>query len=56
MAIVQDAPIYAQLVAERGDVPEEARALAQRTRESLARVMPPSNASRETGPDAARHR
>lgn len=35
----QDAPIYAELVAERGDVVAEARLTADRTRYELQRVL-----------------
>ncbi|MER6997709.1 hypothetical protein [Streptomyces sp. NPDC000410] len=34
-----EAPIYAKLIAERGDVPAEARLTAERTRDELQRVM-----------------
>ncbi|MFD5813052.1 hypothetical protein ACFV06_04020 [Streptomyces sp. NPDC059618] len=37
----QEAPIYRQLVAERGDVPAQVRGEAERIRSDLQRVMPP---------------
>ncbi|MFE2531033.1 hypothetical protein [Streptomyces sp. NPDC059371] len=41
----QEAPIYRQLVAERGDVPAQVRGEAERIRSDLQRVMPPLEAS-----------
>ncbi|MFE1291526.1 hypothetical protein [Streptomyces sp. NPDC058751] len=41
----QEAPIYRQLVAERGDVPALVRGEAERIRNDLQRVMPPLRAS-----------
>ncbi|MFD5633113.1 MULTISPECIES: hypothetical protein [unclassified Streptomyces] len=41
----QEAPIYRQLVAERGDVPAQVRGEAERIRSDLQRVMPPLRAS-----------
>ncbi|MFF3417583.1 hypothetical protein ACFYW9_23200 [Streptomyces sp. NPDC002698] len=48
----QEAPIYRQLVAERGDVPAQVRGEAERIRSDLQRVMPPLKAS---APAAAEH-
>ncbi|MEV6018843.1 hypothetical protein ACFYXJ_05225 [Streptomyces sp. NPDC002667] len=41
----QEAPIYRQLVAERGDVPAQVRGEAERIRSDLQRVMPPLRTS-----------
>ncbi|MEV6193103.1 hypothetical protein AB0M19_11950 [Streptomyces sp. NPDC051920] len=41
----QEAPIYRQLIAERGDVPAQVRGEAERIRRDLQRVMPPLEAS-----------
>jgi hypothetical protein len=43
--VFQEAPIYRQLVAERGDVPAQVRGEAERIRSDLQRVMPPLKAS-----------
>ncbi|MET7989058.1 hypothetical protein [Streptomyces sp. NPDC005281] len=48
----QEAPIYRQLVAERGDVPAQVRGEAERIRSDLQRVMPPL---RPSAPTAAEH-
>ncbi|MFD6919628.1 hypothetical protein ACFV99_05320 [Streptomyces sp. NPDC059944] len=37
----QEAPIYRQLISERGDVPAQVRGEAERIRRDLQRVMPP---------------
>jgi hypothetical protein len=37
--VSQDAPIYTQLVAERGDVPAQVRIEAERTLQALEQVM-----------------
>ncbi|MFD9465031.1 hypothetical protein [Streptomyces sp. NPDC060027] len=41
----QEAPIYAQLVAERGDVPAQVRGEAERIGRDLQRVMLPLQVS-----------
>ncbi len=48
--MLQDAPIYAQLVAERGDVPAQVRAVAERTKWQLQQVMPSGVAERDLRP------
>ncbi|OIJ63669.1 hypothetical protein [Streptomyces mangrovisoli] len=41
----QEAPIYRQLIAERGDVPAQVRGEAERIARDLQRVMPPMRVS-----------
>jgi hypothetical protein len=48
--VFQDAPIYRQLITERGDVPAQVRGEAERIRRDLQRVMPPMQ---ESPPPAA---
>jgi hypothetical protein len=43
--MVEEAPIYRQLVAERGDVLAQVRGEAERIRRDLQRVIPPERAS-----------
>ncbi|RNG33530.1 hypothetical protein EEJ42_07395 [Streptomyces botrytidirepellens] len=38
----RDTPVYSRLVAERGDVPAQARDTAERTLRELQRFIPPS--------------
>ncbi|MET9324165.1 hypothetical protein ABZX75_28965 [Streptomyces sp. NPDC003038] len=42
MTIASEAPIYAQLIRERGDVPGQVRREAEQIQQQLARVMAPA--------------
>ncbi|MER5387366.1 hypothetical protein ABT040_45385 [Streptomyces sp. NPDC002688] len=49
----QEAPIYTQLVAERGDVPAQVRGEAERIGRDLQRVMLPLQVSAQPAPERA---
>jgi hypothetical protein len=49
--VFQEAPIYRQLVAERGDVPAQVRGEAERIGRDLQRVMPPVQGSAPPAPE-----
>ena len=49
----QEAPIYTQLVAERGDVPAQVRGEAERIGRDLQRVMLPLQVSAPPMPERA---
>ncbi|MFJ2608474.1 hypothetical protein ACIQOU_12080 [Streptomyces sp. NPDC091279] len=49
----QDSPIYDRLVAERGDVPLQARREAERVTRELEYVMRPLRSSLGSGPASA---
>ncbi|MEU0782624.1 hypothetical protein ABZ341_13710 [Streptomyces sp. NPDC006173] len=49
----QDAPIYRQLVTERGDIPAQVRGEAERIHRDLQRVMPPQRDSAPAIPERA---
>ncbi|MFD3545501.1 hypothetical protein ACFWUW_07750 [Streptomyces sp. NPDC058655] len=42
MSTAHDAPIYAQLIRERGDVPGQVRREAEQIQRELARVLAPA--------------
>ncbi|MEU4083980.1 hypothetical protein ACWD4F_21420 [Streptomyces aureus] len=47
----QEAPIYRQLVAERGDIPAQVRGEAERIKSDLQRVMPPVRTQAPAAPE-----